>query len=72
MADLKALADAVIKGNQEVAVEITKAALDEGAAPKIVLDKGLIVGTDIHMCLSVPPEFSIAHKIGCLKTRVRY
>jgi hypothetical protein len=28
MADLKALADAIIKGDQNTAVEITKAALD--------------------------------------------
>lgn len=47
MADLKALADAVIKGDQKVAVEITQAALDEGAAPKSVLDDGLIAGMDI-------------------------
>ena len=30
MADLKALADAVIKGDQATAVEVTKAALSEG------------------------------------------
>ena len=46
MADLKALADAVIKGDQKKAVEITKAALKEGTAPKSVLDKGLIAGMD--------------------------
>jgi 5-methyltetrahydrofolate--homocysteine methyltransferase len=47
MADLKALADAVIKGDQKKAVEITKAALEEGAAPKSVLDDGLIAGMDV-------------------------
>ena len=47
MADLKALADAVIKGDQKKAVEITKAAIKEGTAPKSVLDKGLIAGMDI-------------------------
>ncbi len=47
MADLKALADAVIKGNQSTAVEITKAALEEGTAAKSVLDDGLIAGMDI-------------------------
>ena len=47
MADLKALADAVIKGDQKKAVEITKAAIQEGTAPKSVLDKGLIAGMDI-------------------------
>ena len=47
MADLKALADAVIKGDQSAAVEITKAALEEGTAAKSVLDDGLIAGMDI-------------------------
>ena len=46
MADLKALADAVIRGDQKKAVEITKAAINEGTAPKSVLDKGLIAGMD--------------------------
>lgn len=47
MADLKALADAVIRGDQKKAVEITKAALEEGTAPKSVLDSGLIAGMDV-------------------------
>ncbi len=47
MADLKALADAVIKGDQNTAVEITKAALGEGTPAKSVLDEGLIAGMDI-------------------------
>jgi len=47
MADLKALADAVIKGDQNTAVEITKAALAEGMAAKSVLDHGLIAGMDV-------------------------
>jgi 5-methyltetrahydrofolate--homocysteine methyltransferase len=47
MADLKALADAVIKGDQKTALEITKTALEEGAAAKDVLDNGLIAGMDI-------------------------
>ena len=47
MADLKALADAVIKGDQNTAVEITKAAIQEGAAPKSVLEEGLIAGMDV-------------------------
>jgi len=46
MADLKALADAVIIGDQNAAVEITKAALEEGTPPKDVLDYGLIAGMD--------------------------
>lgn len=34
MADLKALADAIIKGDQNAAVAITRAALDEAQQPK--------------------------------------
>jgi 5-methyltetrahydrofolate--homocysteine methyltransferase len=47
MADLKALADAVIKGDQSTAVEITKAALEEGTPAKSVLNEGLIAGMDV-------------------------
>lgn len=47
MADLKALADAVINGDQNAALEITKAALEEGTPAKDVLDNGLIAGMDI-------------------------
>ncbi len=47
MTDLKALADAVINGDQNTALEITKAALEEGTAAKDVLDNGLIAGMDI-------------------------
>jgi 5-methyltetrahydrofolate--homocysteine methyltransferase len=47
MADLKALADAVIRGDQNTAVEITNAALAEGTPAKSVLDEGLIAGMDI-------------------------
>jgi 5-methyltetrahydrofolate--homocysteine methyltransferase len=47
MADLKALADAVIKGDQSAAVDITKAALDEGTPAKSVLNDGLIAGMDV-------------------------
>jgi len=47
MTDLKALADAVIKGDQNAAMEITKAALAEGTAAKSVLDDGLIAGMDV-------------------------
>jgi len=46
MADLKALADAVIKGDQNTAVELTKAAIEEGAVVKSILDDGLIGGMD--------------------------
>jgi 5-methyltetrahydrofolate--homocysteine methyltransferase len=47
MADLKALAESVIKGDQATAVQLTKGALAEGMAPKAVLDNGLIAGMDI-------------------------
>jgi 5-methyltetrahydrofolate--homocysteine methyltransferase len=47
MADLKALAQAVIDGNQNAAVEVTKAALKEGTAAKTILYDGLITGMDI-------------------------
>jgi 5-methyltetrahydrofolate--homocysteine methyltransferase len=47
MADLKALADAVIKGDQNTAVKITKDALAEGTAPRSVLEEGLIAGMDV-------------------------
>jgi 5-methyltetrahydrofolate--homocysteine methyltransferase len=46
MADLKALADAVIKGDQGGAVELTKSALESGAPVKSILDEGLIGGMD--------------------------
>ncbi len=47
MADLKALADAIIKGDQNTAVEITKTALDEGTPAESVLNDGLISGMDV-------------------------
>jgi len=47
MTDLKALADAIIKGDQITATKITKAALGEGTKAKTVLHEGLIAGMDI-------------------------
>jgi 5-methyltetrahydrofolate--homocysteine methyltransferase len=47
MADLKALVEAVIRGDQNTAVEITKSALDEGTAAKSILKDGLIAGMDV-------------------------
>lgn len=44
MADLKALSEAVIKGDQKTAMEITQAAIDEGMAPGAILEEGLIAG----------------------------
>jgi 5-methyltetrahydrofolate--homocysteine methyltransferase len=47
MADLQALADALIKGDRNAVAELTKAALDDGAAPKEVLEGGLIAGMSV-------------------------
>ncbi len=47
MADLKALADAVIKGDQKTAVDITKAAINEDMAPGSILADGLIAGMNV-------------------------
>jgi len=47
MADLKALAQAIITADQNQAVEITKQALNEGTPPKTVLHDGLIAGMDV-------------------------
>ena len=47
MADLKAIAEAVVKGDQAKATELTKAAIDQGAPVKSILDEGLIGGMDI-------------------------
>jgi 5-methyltetrahydrofolate--homocysteine methyltransferase len=47
MADLKALGEAVIKGDQNAAMEITKQALDEGLDPESILNDGLIAGMNI-------------------------
>jgi 5-methyltetrahydrofolate--homocysteine methyltransferase len=47
MADLKALADAVVRGDQSGAVELTRAALKDKMAVKSILDEGLIGGMDI-------------------------
>jgi len=47
MTDLRALAEAVIKGDQTTAVDVTKAALGEGVPAKQVLDEGLIAGMDV-------------------------
>ena len=47
MADLQALADALIKGDRNKVVELTKKALDEGVGPKDVLEMGLIAGMNV-------------------------
>jgi 5-methyltetrahydrofolate--homocysteine methyltransferase len=47
MADLKKLSDAVIKGDQKTAVEVTKQAIAEGMAPATILGEGLISGMNV-------------------------
>ena len=47
MADLQALADALIKGDRNTVTELTTAALDEGTPPRDVLEQGLIAGMNV-------------------------
>jgi 5-methyltetrahydrofolate--homocysteine methyltransferase len=47
MADLKALAEAVIKGDPNTAVAITKQAIAEKAPAEKILNEGLIAGMDV-------------------------
>jgi 5-methyltetrahydrofolate--homocysteine methyltransferase len=47
MADLKAMAEALIRGDRNTVVELTKKALSEGVPPKDVLEQGLIAGMDV-------------------------
>ena len=47
MADLQALANAVISGNHTKAVELTKQALAEKVSPEQILQKGLVAGMDV-------------------------
>jgi 5-methyltetrahydrofolate--homocysteine methyltransferase len=59
MADMNALADAVINGDQSSAIEITKAALAEGMPAKKILDEGLIKGMETVGTLFKQNEFYI-------------
>jgi 5-methyltetrahydrofolate--homocysteine methyltransferase len=47
MADLNVLAQAIIKGEQGQAEQLTKEALSEGMVPKSILDEGLIAGMNV-------------------------
>lgn len=47
MADLEALAQALIEGNSERVSELTKAALDAGVPAEVVLEEGLIAGMKV-------------------------
>ena len=47
MADLQAIAEALIKGDRDTVVELTRKALDEGTAPGEILENGLIAGMSV-------------------------
>ena len=47
MADLKALAQAVINGKKDEALRLTKQAIDEGLRPAKILKEGLTAGMDV-------------------------
>lgn len=47
MADLKMLSEAIIKGDQKTAVDLTSAALEEGTGPETILQEGLIGGMQV-------------------------
>ncbi len=47
MADLQKIVDSVIKGQAEEVAKLVQQALDEGIAPKKILDNGLIEGMSI-------------------------
>ena len=47
MADLKALAEAVINGKRDEAVRLTQEAIDEGVSPDAILNEGLVAGMSV-------------------------
>ncbi len=47
MADLEGLAEALIKGDRNKVVELTKQALNEGVSPQKILNDGLIAGMNV-------------------------
>ncbi len=47
MADMEALAEALIKGDRDTVVALVEEALDEGVDPQTILDEGLIAGMDV-------------------------
>ena len=47
MVDLSVLSDAIIKGDQKTAVEVTTDAINGGMSPKSILDDGLIGGMNV-------------------------
>ena len=47
MADLEILKNAIIKGDQKTAQEVTSQALEEGMGPETILNDGLIAGMNV-------------------------
>ena len=47
MADLQAIADAIIKGDRNTVVDLTQKAIDEGVSAPEILEKGLIAGMNV-------------------------
>ena len=47
MADLQGMAEALIKGDRNKTVELTKQAVAEGVPAKRILDEGLVAGMDV-------------------------
>ena len=47
MADLQAIADALIKGDRNTVVELTEKALADGTSAEDILNKGLVAGMDV-------------------------
>lgn len=47
MTDLKVLNEAIIKGDQAAAVDMTKAAIDDGLSAESILEKGLVAGMNV-------------------------
>jgi len=47
MADLQAMANALIRGDRNTVIDLTKQALDEGTPPKDILEQGLIAGMNV-------------------------
>ncbi|MCK4601385.1 MAG: B12-binding domain-containing protein, partial [Phycisphaerae bacterium] len=47
MADLEALAEALIKGDRNKVVELTQQAIDEGVSPEQILNDGLVAGMNV-------------------------
>jgi 5-methyltetrahydrofolate--homocysteine methyltransferase len=47
MADLAALAEALIRGDRDTVTRITQQAIEEGVSPKEILEQGLIAGMEV-------------------------